>query len=227
MKATYFFLVLLFITKAWGQNETQPSQNSFNLKLGVGYRISPVNLSRHTGSIFDPNVPVYYERDKQLTGTSLLVGGFYLLRKQKIAISLLNSFRYDHVYFKSDFNQAVGEEKKAFISDIHLGISKFISLKNNHKQFQLGLGFSFMNNGTDYYYVEKSVAPSGDTVVFEFNSDFSYKTFDLLMGYQVNQFSFELVNRFSLHHKFNDKGQLYLPEIRVGYSIGLRRRTIL
>lgn len=116
------------------------------------------------------------------------------------------------------------EEQKSFISDVHLGVGKIFNLKRN--QLQVGLGFSLMNNGSDYYYNEKFLTPTGDTLLFESNSDFRYNSFDLLLGYQVSQFSFELINRFSMNHKFNDTGELLLPEFKIGYTIKLKRKTI-
>ncbi|MBL7738532.1 MAG: hypothetical protein JNK14_04885 [Chitinophagaceae bacterium] len=206
----------------YASSQSNDNKNGFYLNGSISYRITPINLKSSSSSI--PTVPVYFERDKQLSGVGVSIGGFYLLAKPRISFGISSSFRYDHIYFKNDPSGGI-QDKKGLISDVHLAVCKFIPLRKN--QLYIGAGYSFMNNGTTYAYSQEYITPIGDTLLIYSNSDFSYQSFDIKFGYQVGQFNFELLNRITMNHQFNDEGQLLLPEIKIGYTIALKKKQIL
>jgi hypothetical protein len=223
MRNSCIIFLLIFVgINGYSQDQVTEIKNSFNLKIGLENRITPIIL-KHDNSLLH-TVRVYPYGDDQLTGRALNAGIFYLLKKSKIAFALSNSIRYDHLYYKADLNSPVLEEKKGVISDVHIDISKYFPIRKNH--LQIGIGYSWMNYGTDYVYHENLTSSSGNTIM-ESKGDFRFNAFNLTLGYQVNQFSFELINRFMLNYQYMGLGNLMLPSLRVAYSLKYSRRQII
>lgn len=173
MKLIWSLLLCLAVPPvAFCQSTPRTQASLFFFHAGPDFRITPVNLQKQPG-VYIPRVPVYYERDKQLNGLALNLGALFIHQPTKIGMDLSSSFRYDLIYFRENA-AGLREEKKGLVSDIHLELLKFLPVKRNF--IKLGLGFSFMNQGADYYYSEREVLAPGDTLIWESNSDFSFKS---------------------------------------------------
>ncbi len=199
----------------------QGYKNQIHLKTGFGFRITPVDL-KSPGYLRDELVPVYFERDKQLTATVINYSASYFL-SNKFSISIGGSARYDHVYFK-DVSTGIKHEHRDLITDFHFAINRLLQLSKN--RIIVSAGYSSMNNGTNYVYSERLIMMPFDTIYLFKNSNFNFSTVDLGMAYQWKRISFELINRVTVKHKFNQRGPLLLPEIRLSYSFSLKNENL-
>ena len=216
IKNPFFFILILGINAQSQEKDYKPG-NSFSLVVGLEYRITPVNLKQEE---YWATVPVYTNRDDQLTGPALNLGLLYFFNKPRVSFSVSGSLRHDLIYHQYGDLMNPTEDIEGIISDVHLDISKLFPLKKNF--FQIGMGYSWMNFGTDFYYKQSLPVSGGDS-----KTNFRLDAFNLTLGYRVNQFGFDLINRFTSQHKYNEKGNVYLPAVRVSYGIQFNKRKII
>lgn len=222
IKALFFFSFLFWYGILFSQEKSLPG-NKLYFKLFQEFRITPIDIGNDFSSI--PYVPVFFSRDDHLAGLSYGGGLSYFIQKNRIAFSVSNSVRYDHVYFNMEPQHRILENVKRFMADVHFDVSKYISVKKNHIQF--GFGFSWMNIGSEYSRADFFHLPNGDTSYLVSTGDLRFNTVNFSMGYQTGRLSLEIINRFTLHHQFSSKGNLILPTIRIGYSFGLKNENII
>ncbi len=205
----------------------ESSRPKIAFSMGIEYRITPIYLEKERGG--GTSGFIYYEQDRHLTGSALTTGINFNFKKIISSLSIMNSIRYDHLYYKTSVDAnggiVIGDEKKGFIIDYHLLVKKEFNIAK--KKFYSGLGFSLMNNGTNYSYSQRiGTDPSGNPVYAVSDDDFQYTAFTIPLGIRLEKVEIELLNRFSNRTKFFIiPGRFLQLCLKISYQIPLLKKA--
>ncbi|MCF6347339.1 MAG: hypothetical protein L3J20_03455 [Flavobacteriaceae bacterium] len=186
---TFFFL------HSFSQEKQKPR---FSIKVGTEYRITPIYSVDSDPSINLGRSTINFNLDKQLSGTSINYTLSYLIFK-KFEIGFSHSFRYDHVYYKSGFDDlqpntsltaTEGESINRWISDTHFFIGKYFTLRKT--DLFLRGGFSMMNRGTDYLQVVSNKSEDNSYSYISIPSHFNFFAFRTSAGFVSNKFELDI-----------------------------------
>jgi len=212
-------LVLLFLFLSSTSFAQVEKGNKLLFNIGVSLRVTPVDLENKYSTYYPRYVD--YNRDGQVSGLCFNTALMYYLAKAKIGIEAGVSARYTSLY---TYNELTGDGKQSLTGDLHLNAYRFIPLRNS--SFRLGFGYSSINYGSNYTYLAYEET---NGVVFPVprEANFKFSTLNLSLGWQVRQFSFELVNRVTASHHYEPDARFYIPELKVGYHLPLKNKKVL
>jgi len=215
MKPLIVLLFLFIVSTSFAQVERE---NKLLFNFGVSLRVTPVDLE-------DKYMPYYaryvdYNRDSQVSGLCFNTGLMYYLAKPKIGFEAGVSARYMSLY---TYNELTSDGKQGFTGDLHLNGYKFIPLR--HSSLRMGVGYSSINHGSNYTFLAPHES-NGVVVLVPREANFKFSTLNFSFGWQVRQFSFELVNRVTASHHYEPDGRLYIPELKVGYHLTLKNKKV-
>jgi hypothetical protein len=215
--------VLFFFSEAAAQEISEPK---ITFSMGIEYRITPIYLEKERNG--GTSGFIYYVQDRHLTGSALTTGINLNFKKIISNISIMNSIRYDHLYYKTSVDAnggiLIGDEKRGFIIDYQLLVKKEFNIAKNI--FYSGLGFSLMNNGTNFSYSQRiGTDPFGNPVYAISDDDFQYTAFTIPLGIRLNRVEIELLNRFSNRTKFFIiPGRFLQLCLKISYQIPLLKK---
>ena len=210
-------LFLIISTFCFAQSERS---RKFQITSGVEYRITPFNFKKQDdGIIFSP-IKANYNRDSQLAGLSLNIGLDYFINKN-MTIGLVQSFRYDQIFYQSSFNDEHGKTQLpvyGVILDTELQTKYYFTLKNNDKIF-INLGYSFMNQNTDY---STTYNPDGNGEGSITQDFFKFNAYKIGVGYQYKNLELG-IGTYIIENSdtFSDYGDsaFGIPFLKLNYNI--------
>jgi len=214
-----FFSICFY---ASGQTSTQKT-NAFIFNFGPSFRITPVHIgevnpvsSYHPRSLtFDPSV----------TGLALNLGLQYFLAKTRMSFEVATSFRYDSYAYFDPADVDGFHSKHLPTVDFHGMFYKFFFLRKN--MLSTGIGFSSLNNGSDFSHSYTAVNLAGDSTEVSDHYSTQFSTVNISFGYQVKKFRIELANRFSIQENVAYRKHVYIPELRILYNLSLKNEKSL
>lgn len=209
--------LLLISTFCFAQSERS---RKFQISSGVEYRITPFDFkTQEDGLIVNPQ-NANYSRDKQLAGLSINFGIDYFLLKN-FTIGLVQSFRYDQIFYQSSFNDEHGKTQLpvyGLILDTELQTKYYFTLKNNDKVF-VNLGYNFMNQNTDY---STTYNPDGNGEGFITQDFFKFNAYKIGVGYQYKNLELG-IGTYIVENSdtFSDYGNsaFGIPYLKLNYNI--------
>lgn len=223
MKKNVLTIVVLFFYLFSFSQDKKPSR--FSIQIGTEYRITPIYPDL-TEYISKPGA--YYNLDQQLSGTSVN----YVLRylsKKKFEIGFSQSFRYDHIYYKSSFSDVIpntnypyteGESVNDWITDYHLIIGQYFKLFK--KEFFVRGGISLMNRGTNYSvtYLYSIDDQGGHTYIVD-QLNFTFFALNFNTGIAFDKFELGIGAYFipGAGANFDDERNIILPFFKFSYRL--------
>lgn len=200
--------IFAFLISCTGQN----IKNDFKVNLGALYRITPVPL-QNTGGVTIPRHKVFIETDRQLMSGGLVIGMAYLFQKHSLSFQYNQIVRYGYIH-----SGPISELSTEGVKNTHYGLMtdfQFFLFKdlnsNKENNFVLGVGYSLLNRGTSYTYVERTNSVS----LSSYTDNLNFSSFNLSVGYIIKQkLKFELNNYFTNKTNFDDTGKLLLFELK-------------
>ncbi len=207
--STWFFLAMFsLVNLGIAQSDAGENQQSFEVWFGLENRITPIYPNSELGIVDDnPGIPVNI--DKQLSGTSISIGIAYLLPHIKTWLSFEYAARYDHLYYQDLTNSQFSESVNGIINDYHFRLTK--PIKTGKISLLPGIGYSFMNRGTEYRQ--------------DYNGSWNEKTlnfdcFDVSFGVGYKQFAVDFRTYLISENNYDkETGFILLPEIKLMYKI--------
>ena len=207
---TIFLIALLFglISSVVAQTQDTENKKPFEFWFGMENRITPIHTSSQSGLITEPGIPVNI--DKQLSGTAIFIGLAYMIPKIETYLSFEYAARYDHLYYETpaaiwQFSESIN----GVIGDYHFRLSKPIN--TGKVKLIPGVGYSFMNRGTDYRqndnggWAEKAL---------------NFECFDVSVGIGYKQFEVDFRTYLISENRYEpETGFIILPEIKLMYKI--------
>lgn len=200
-------------------------KSKFSIQIGTEYRITPIYPDR-VEYISKPGV--FYNLDQQLSGTSVNYVLKYLSKK-KFEIGFSQSFRYDHIYYKSSFSniipntnypEAENESVNDWIIDHHLYVGKYFKLFK--KEFFVRGGISMMNRGTNYSvtYLYSKDDKGGYTYMVD-QLNFNFFALNLNTGFTFNKYELGLGAYFipGAGANFEDERNIIVPYFKFSYQL--------
>jgi len=229
-KTLLITLSLLFFLNVFSQEKTT---SKFSIKVGIEYRLTPIR-SVEEFRFNNPNIN--FNLDRQLNGTSINYTLSYRVFK-KFEIGFSQSFRYDHVYFKSSFADlqpntnvtvAQSESVNSWITDYHFFLGKYFTVSNT--DFFVKAGISLMNNGTNYTETQSVFIDENTYVLLGSQNDFNFIAQNISAGFVSKKFELGLgayfVGEFPIGASHYPGGyehkvlkNIILPYLKLSYRI--------
>lgn len=220
-----FFITLLLLLFNLGYSQDKKSKIS--LKVGTEYRITPI-YNNVEGVFITP--AVNYNLDKQLSGSSFNYSLSYFVTKS-FEIGFSQSFRYDHIYFKSvlsdlapstNINSSSGESVNDWITDYHLFIGKYFDISDN--KIFLRLGYSIMNRGTNHTINNVfGIDNQGNYTYLTDQLDFNFFAFNFNGGIAIDRYELGIGAYFISGNSSNfdqkTDGTIILPVFKLSYRL--------
>lgn len=196
---------------------------SFDFSLGIEERITPIYPNGAVPGGFA--IPVYYDEQNQITGSSVNSMLGLRLRRFKLSIEFCHTIRYDHIYYESGFNnlslQANGfttsKSVKGFLSDYNFCLRKYFEYRNSNPY--LMIGFALMNVGSEYALTEQLDSVLGLPVYITSSRNFTFTSLDFAIGMIYKKFDVAIKAYYTGETKYNDPSNLIIPAFQLGYFI--------
>ena len=227
MKKIGISILGLFITLSSFSKSSDSNQEKLRFGIVLEQRITPIYISGFQGLMNEEDfiTPIFYAQDEQLSGTAVGYEVSYWFKKINSSLIFSQTFRYDHIYFDTDYLRLIGnvvhQSVNDLITDYHFKIEKHFNLKNNYL-LNLGIGYSFMNRGTAYSYTRQSDEYEGQPLFSTTHNDFNFSTFNFELGIEKNKLNFAIGNYISDKHKYNQPSQILIPYVKLGYKFSFR-----
>ena len=178
--------------------------------MGTAYRITPIYLK----PVGAGTSKILIDDQRHLTGSTINFNVGYYFTGLKLTTSLDSDFRYDLVAFEKPDGR-FSASRRDLIGDYIIRIDKDISLREE-SSLLLGIGYGFMNNGTEFGLQSQAGTVSGSPVYVVQLVDLSYKSFMFSVGYQIVPWSISMNAFLSRGNEFfNEKGSFILPELLI------------
>lgn len=202
---------------------SQERSEKLSVNAALEYRITPFDYVAQDNSGTPPQ-HILYSRDNQLSGMSLNVGLEWFVLKNT-TIGLINTFRYDNLYYKNDFqiNASQTDPVKRMIYDLQFEVKYRFNLRNDDKLLIMG-GYGLMNNNTRYYETTAFYDPnSGDIIGYaSTDKDFHFSALKAGVGYNYKNFEVLAGLYFiGTNHNFSNYGTsgFGMPFLKLQYNI--------
>lgn len=223
-------IILLLLCSFCTSFSQEEKKSKFNIKIGTEYRLTPIYPAAK-GLLFNQK-NINYNFDKQLNGTSINYALSYSIFKN-FDIGFSQSFRYDHIYFKSNTNELFphtnigskeSESKNGLITDYHFFVTKYFNIGKSESLF-FRLGYSLMNRGTNYTISEfafyDEALKADHYIVLSY--DFSFTALKLDLGYVHDRFEFGLgaymFGSTSANFHFEEEHKVIIPFFKFSYRL--------
>lgn len=203
----------------------EKEKSKFSIKLGTEYRITPIYSSRVE---YTSKPSVNFNLDKQLSGTSINYSLSYITIK-KFEIGFSQSFRYDHIYYKSSFSDIIpntnypfaeGESVNDWVVDYHLFIGKYFRIFKS--EFFIKGGVSMMNRGANYsitYLVSKDNQGGYTYATDQLNFNFFALNFNTGFTYGKSEFGLGTYFISGASANFEDERNIIAPYFKFSYRL--------
>lgn len=206
----YIIILLCFFLSLF---QSQSLDKKFDVNVGMEYRITPFNFKNSQTYPQD----VIYNRDRQLSGLSLVVGIDYEIFKN-VKIGLSESIRHDEKYYSNTENKTI----KGMIYDTQLQIKYLFKIKD--LDLNVFAGYAFMNNNTGYTEVKVfQYDTNGNPISYAYgDNDFSFESYKFGIGYNYKKFNFILgMYVTEREHNFSNFGtsSLGMPYLQLNYNV--------
>lgn len=106
------------------------------------------------------------------------------------------------------------------ITDYHLILEKAFRIKRNNS-LNVRIGYSLMNNGTNYAYTVQFSEYEGKPLYVTSSSNFNFTAFHFALGYERNRLGLNLGSYITEEHNYNQPSQLLIPYIKLGYRFSI------
>jgi hypothetical protein len=204
----YLFCTGACLINSLAQNE----KHDFKFNIGALYRITPIYLE----GVKDVTIPrhkVFIEQDRQLMSGGITLGLVWVINNDAVCFQYSQILRYGYIDTGplADLSTVgVKDTRYGLMTDFQFLICKNFNVSNKNK-VAVSLGYSLLNRGTSYTYVERNNSVSFSS----YTDNLNFSAFNLSLGYVIkDKLKFELMNYFTNHTNFNDPGKLLLLELR-------------
>lgn len=193
-----------------------PSHSQFIAKLGLEYRITPIDL---VGVNRTPVVP--QSRDELLSGPGLKLNlEAYLL--SRLSLNFTTHFRYDHLiyeqYVDSIFLVGVGKSVQNLFIDYQFSVNYWTEIRKDNRLY-FGLGAALMGRESEYH-TTSIVMINNVPTLLSADGNFDYEALSLNMGFEFkDKLCIGLVLYFIPSHKFIGAETLMIPALDIQYCI--------
>jgi hypothetical protein len=198
----------------------QERNRKFELSGGLEYRITPFNFKDTYDGFYTSSRLANYNRDLQLSGLSLNISLDWFFLKNT-SFGLVQSFRYDQLYYQSKFDDphtSVQKPVYGLILDTEIQLKQYLSLKNGDKLF-VNLGYNIMNQNTDYS-TTHNYGEDGSYITQDW---FRFNAYKIGIGYQYKNLQIGagtyIVDNPSAFVEFGTS-TMGIPYLKINYILG-------
>jgi hypothetical protein len=232
MKYNITLILMINVISAFSQTD---SSSKWKLYFDANYSNRFLLLKNSTQDLYNGHLTTSYSNSMEafvdfndhFKGAGLNLG-IRLFNKKGLGIKYSNTFRYDHVYFTkipvdSNHMYASGINVQALITDYHISLVQLIG--KGRIKHMVEVGFSRMNNGTNYPISQN--APDSNLLDQSFtgNKNLKYSAMNINYSFMIDNFNagigfyYKMSSDFAGNTEFLNINGVF--ELRLGYSFNL------
>ncbi|MGC4128232.1 MAG: hypothetical protein QM564_01445 [Bergeyella sp.] len=216
------FLLNCFLFSAIFCFAQQERSEKFLLSAGVEYKLLPYNFRKSTEGFYWASQLAMYNRDTQLKGFSINIGLEWFFLKNT-TVGIVQSFRYNPVFYQSSFSDEHGTTKKpvhSLILDTDIQVKHYFHLKDKEQIF-VNVGYGIMNQNTDYSSTYNSPdSPNGGNFIAD--GSFKFAAYKIGFGYTYKNLEIGIgtyIGNNSVVYSDLGSGKFGIPYFKLSYNL--------
>lgn len=172
-------------------------------------------------------IPISFDVDKSVSGLRIGLGVQVDLLNANIAFRFLSDLSYGHLYY----SQPNSPSQPSYIISTNSNITGLTfdnqikilkSMKLRKLNFQLGLGYSWLNKGSEYSMITKMPnSPSNHSIVYQYDLKFDGFIYSLAFPFNENEIGLDLYQVISINHNYGNTKSMLIPSLRFLYKFKL------